>query len=211
MRLYHRLYLYGGNELKSETFSDLWAINLSSVEEHINGKSTKDIEWFQISSKGDNPGKVSHHGCVLYKNEMIIYGGLHNYANTDKSLYSLNLETLEWKIKGQKGVKPVSRDEHSVVLYNSSIYIFGGSLSKGPLSNDLWVYSVETEEWKKLEITGAKPSPRSGHAACILDSKMYVFGGISEENIRLNDLWVCNLDSSQWEEIKCEKPPKVIM
>ena len=140
---------------------------------------------------------------------MIIYGGLHNYVNTDKSLFSLNLDTLEWKAKNQKGAKPFPRDEHSLVIWNSTMFVFGGSLSKGSISNDLCSYSFETEEWKKIEITGNKPCPRSGHAACVINSKMYMFGGISEENARLNDLWVCNLETPQWEEIKIENPPKV--
>ena len=176
--------------------------------DNINSKSNKDICWNQINPTGEKPGKVSHNGAVMYDGKMIIYGGLHNQVNSEKSLYIFNLETHEWKIKGQKGVKPMPRDEHSTLIYNDYLYVFGGSLIKGAFSNDLWSYSISTEEWKKIE-TANKPCPRSGHAACILGHSIYIFGGLADDNIRLNDLWECNLDNPEWIEIKCDSAPKV--
>jgi len=202
------LYLFGGNELNSDSFSDLWCIDISNIEDHIAGKISKEIAWTQLEQTGDKPGKVSNHGAILYKDQMIIYGGAFNYVNSEKCLYSLDLKTVEWKAKNQKGIKPSTRDEHSVVLYNDSLILFGGSLTKGGFTNDLWVYSIENEEWKKIESTALQPIPRSGHSACLLGSDMYVFGGLTDDNKRLNDLWICHLSNFQWEEIKTDNSPK---
>ena len=202
------LYLFGGNELNSDSFSDLWSIDISNIEDHIAGKISKEIVWNQLEQTGDKPGKVSNHGAIVYKDQMIIYGGTFNYINSEKCMFNLNLKTLEWKAINQKGIKPSTRDEHSVVLYNDSLLVFGGSLTKGAFANDLWVYSIQSEEWKKIESTGPQPMPRSGHSACILEADMYIFGGLTDENKRCNDLWVCHLSNYQWEEVKVENPPK---
>ena len=46
-----------------------------------------------------------------------------------------------------------------------------------------------------------QPSPRNGHTACIFENHMYVFGG-REDNRILNDLWMFDLETLQWQELQ---------
>lgn len=54
---------------------------------------------------------------------------------------------------------------------------------------------------EKLETGVAVPSPRTGHSAVVYNDAMYIFGGSSNENKKLNDTWSLNLITFQWTEL----------
>jgi N-acetylneuraminic acid mutarotase len=60
-------------------------------------------------------------------------------------------------------------------LFDGGLYLFGGTDGEGNMLNDLWKY--EGSEWKEIEIKGEKPLPLRGHAAAVLGSTLFVFGG----------------------------------
>jgi N-acetylneuraminic acid mutarotase len=145
---------------------------------------------------------------------MFLFGG-NNYNKTvvDYSvnnevgylpLYSLNMKTFSWNQVKTRGdiVKP--RDEHTAVLdeANSSMVIFGG-FEEGERTNDTIVYNLKTNIWSKIKLAenGKIPCARSGHSACIEGNLMYVFGGKTDNSVKLNDLWSFNLQSHLWNKI----------
>ena len=44
-------------------------------------------------------------------------------------------------------------------------------------------------------MTGAKPSKRLSHSACVYNNNIVIFGGCNENHVRLNDLHVFSLRS----------------
>ena len=67
--------------------------------------------------------------------------------------------------------------------------IFGG-FRKGVRTNDIDKFLFQENRWVKVNASGAaRPSPRSGHAAVIHQSAMWIFGGKDDDNCKLNDLW----------------------
>ena len=70
---------------------------------------------------------------------------------------------------------------------------FGGSGER--LFNDTWSFDISTRKWTELQCTGSIPSPRSGHAAVLVDNVMYVFGGRVTGETRLGDLAALDLSS----------------
>jgi Galactose oxidase, central domain len=63
---------------------------------------------------------------------------------------------------------------------------FGGSGNLG-YYNDTWSFDISTRKWTELQCTGSIPSPRSGHAAVLVDDVMYIFGGFTGKTY-LDDL-----------------------
>jgi Galactose oxidase, central domain len=61
--------------------------------------------------------------------------------------------------------------------------------------NDTWSFDISTRTWTELRCTGSIPSPRSGHAAVLVDDVMYVFGGFSADKAYLDDLIGLHLSS----------------
>ena len=41
--------------------------------------------------------------------------------------------------------------------------------------------------------TNAAPTPRSFHTAVLIEEDMYIFGGVNQDGVYLNDLYIFNL------------------
>ena len=104
-----------------------------------------------------------------------------------------------------RGETPETRDEHTACYFEpeSSMIIFGGFM-KGVRTNEIDKFLFQENRWVKVNATGVRPSPRSGHASVIHQSSMWVFGGKDDDNRKLNDLWRFDLGTNVWQEIKME-------
>jgi hypothetical protein len=60
--------------------------------------------------------------------------------------------------------------------------------------NDTWSFDISTRKWTELQCTGSIPSPRSFHAAVLVDGVVYVFGGFTGKAY-LDDLIALQLSS----------------
>ncbi len=54
-----------------------------------------------------------------------------------------------------------------------------GTDSVQSLSNDVFVMDLSSSvlSWTRVATSGSAPTPRYGHAACLVGSRMYVYGG----------------------------------
>jgi hypothetical protein len=78
---------------------------------------------------------------------------------------------------------PPERYHHSLVVFEGSIYVFGGYEGY----DDIHEYRFGTRTWSIVNTKGAPPSPRWGHCAVQVKRYMYVFGGC-DRVINYNDL-----------------------
>lgn len=67
-----------------------------------------------------------------------------------------------------------------------------GHAGAGKMLQDVWLFDVGSEEWRKGETEAAKSPPARGwfDADVLGDSKVVVAGGLNEMNERLDDVWV---------------------
>ena len=72
---------------------------------------------------------------------------------------------------------------------------FGGRGDGEHFFNDTWSFNISTRKWTELQCTGSIPSPRSAHAAVLVDNVMYVFGGRDTDGTRFGDLTALDLSS----------------
>ena len=75
--------------------------------------------------------------------------------------------------------------------------IFGGFIA-GVNTNSLVAYDFRRQAWTEVVKRGDWPCPRNGHSACVYQGSMYVFGGRTFENKKLNDLWKFDLNQQNW-------------
>ena len=166
---------------------------------------SKDCQWKHIATKGeDTPGCLAHHTSVVYADKMYLFGGS-NLDQENRKFLILDMNMLKWELVKSKGDLPITRDEHTAVIYDneSSMIVFGG-FCNGSRTNELIKYLFQENRWVKLTIPAEieQPCPRSGHTACIYENAMYVFGGKDDDNNKLNDLWKLDLNSYKWSLIK---------
>ena len=86
------------------------------------------------------------------------------------------------------------------------MYIFGGFI-EGEKTNELYRYDFKGNSWEKVNaLSKISPPNRAGHSSVIIDNQMIIFGGKDDENEKLNDTWVFDLNSQQWENCNPEEP-----
>ena len=85
-----------------------------------------------------------------------------------------------------------------------------GTAGRDNFFNDLYLLDTQALLWTKLEVSNGSgsgkidsPIPRCSHSACLVNSQMVVFGGLSSSTHvePLSDLWVLELGISiPWQE-----------
>lgn len=74
-------------------------------------------------------------------------------------------------------------------------YVFGG-ISNGKLLSDLWIFSLSSNQWK---VDSSFPSsPRYGCVSFVIQSDVYVVGGVDTTGKATSEVWRFNLPSSTW-------------
>ncbi|KAF9177514.1 Negative regulator of mitotic exit [Haplosporangium sp. Z 767] len=90
---------------------------------------------------------------------------------------------------------------------------FGGKDVKNKCSDTLYVLHTVRREWNRPTILGHLPAPRHSHAACVIGTTMYIFGG-QFNGYYLNDIAAFNMKTlntanPKWERLEptSELPP----
>lgn len=72
----------------------------------------------------------------------------------------------------------VARHSHTAVEWMGNMVIFGGELANGFLASDVWMYRPLQDDWQQLGFSNSHGAPKlANHAAAVVDSYLYVFGG----------------------------------
>jgi N-acetylneuraminic acid mutarotase len=107
-----------------------------------------------------------------------------------------------------RGDVPRSRDDHTAVVYDGSMVVFGGFVEGSERTNEIYRYYFRDNRWERILVLGKmQPVPRAGHSAVVYGDTMLVFGGRDDENNKLNDLWSFNFTTYQWEYIDVLNSP----
>lgn len=60
-----------------------------------------------------------------------------------------------------------------LVEHNGKLYIYGGY-------RKIWIYDPEISKWETIITKGASPYPRQGHISLVINNRVYIFSGFSE-------------------------------
>jgi N-acetylneuraminic acid mutarotase len=119
----------------------------------------------------------------------------------NNDFYSFDTDKLTWKQIKTCDIPPLPRDRHVAVVFNRSIFIFGGYDGFNRV-NDFYEYNVDSNSWQEVIFGGREgpPTPRHSHSAVVYEDNMYVFGGY-DGNYK-NDFYKFNFTKNQWTKIK---------
>lgn len=143
----------------------------------------------------------SKHTVVSYKDAIYVFGG-DNGKSMLNDLLRFDVKEMSWGRAVVMGNPPAPRYHHSAVVYNTSMFVFGGytgdihSNSNLTNKNDLFEYKFLSGQWVEWKFAGKTPVARSAHGAAIYDNKLWIFAGY-DGNARLNDMWTIPLTVSQ--------------
>jgi hypothetical protein len=123
--------------------------------------------------------------------------------------------TITWTRLAPTGIVPVPRQGHTWTVDPDTgiAYLFGGlsttdGAAIGSTLGDLWAYDLAADAWTPVLVTGATPSPRSGHSAAWIDGLgLVVVSGRDQGGRTLDDSWRFDPDTSSWQPLTAEGPP----
>ncbi|XP_075440531.1 multiple epidermal growth factor-like domains protein 8 [Ascaphus truei] len=158
--------------------------------------------WHNVSSADPSfsPRTAAAGAFLPPTNALYMFGGLDlNTALGDLVLYNFTSNT--WENRTYRPA-PAPRHSHVAVEWNGTLVLFGGELSGGALTGDVWVFLPVEERWMELTpYSDLHPPPLANHAAAIVDHYLYVFGGRTSRDIFSSRMFRLDLLSWEWETV----------
>ncbi|RNA39815.1 rab9 effector with kelch motifs-like isoform X1 [Brachionus plicatilis] len=168
------------------------------------------IEKIANTSPNVPSPRTIHVGANI-KNQLLVFGGGESGKKSveDQKIYIYNATLNKWISLNGKGHNPEPRQGHVMIAHNDyDLYIHGG-VNEDVLYDDLWHFNLKGMIWTKID--GKKPAPeaRAAHGGISVNNNLYIFGGIDQTGLALDDLWKYDITESQWTmiEINGYKPP----
>merc|ERR1719375_3022539 len=153
--------------------------------------------WTCIDNvSGHVPSARSGSKAVVCRDSLFFFGG---YTKKDgdyfNDLFEFDIPRAHWT-RVESATRPSVRTDHSCVVYEGSLYIFGGFDGRSRFQ-DLHQYTTEDREWIEVPTGDNAPMGRFGHSACTYRSSMFAFGGWNGHDT-LDDLYEFSMTTSQW-------------
>ncbi|KAG9012229.1 Negative regulator of mitotic exit [Tulasnella sp. 427] len=144
------------------------------------------------------------HTCSAVPNsdgEYIVFGGSTLPEKSDKELRTCDvalLSTTNMTLTALEttGAKPSPRMGHGAVVLGRVLIIFGGD----DASSSLHFLNLDTRVWSNLRPPAPYPHPRYGFGFAIMDSTIWVFGGL-RDTFRMDDLWCIDLGGGKHRDL----------
>ena len=164
---------------------------LSKIDEEL-----ELFSFFIYPSKNFPEGKEQFSLCTKGK-YLYLSGGLSTNMK-QLSIWSLNMETLEWNKILLKNTT-YSRFGHTSIYYQNKIYFFGGTLKieKSSLLTNLEIFSFHDKSFVVSNSKGG-PCKRKNHIAELIGNTMLIHGGLDEDEQILDDCYILNLLTLKW-------------
>ena len=150
---------------------------------------------------------------VAYMDGLYFFGGYQRkqgtyfndlfYFDLDKKVWNtIEMPKVENPDFDKKKSPPGPRTDHSAVLYEGSMYIFGGYDGRARF-NDLYKCKLRQGKftWKHIEAEGTVPLNRFGHAAVVCKNSMFVIGGWNGHDT-MDDVFQYSFLSNLWFEVR---------
>ena len=138
------------------------------------------IGWNSVETKGGiAPCQRSLHTAAVANGCLYIFGGYDGQSRiNDFHCYSFSEKTWSPVIPSNPQNAPSPRDRHVSVVYQNSLFIFGGFDGTSRV-NDFYQFDFNTMSWNTIHPAHGSipPSPRHSHSAVVYKDSLYVFGG----------------------------------
>eukprot|EP00731_Ephydatia_muelleri_P020317 Em0013g44a len=138
------------------------------------------------------------HSVLVWMDHMIVYGGYWFLGGNDTKAgngsvslmsspqllrYHLRHQTWEGLVSDEV-IEPEPRYGHTSVVYNDTMYVFGGTkVLSEEMTNELWALDLTTMTWALIETNNSStaflPIPVRSHTAHVVGSKMVVMLGMT--------------------------------
>uniref|UniRef100_A0A0Q3R7D4 tRNA wybutosine-synthesizing protein 2/3/4 n=1 Tax=Setaria italica TaxID=4555 RepID=A0A0Q3R7D4_SETIT len=160
------------------------------LEEKLPGNKKYHLSTAALKISGEPIEKLLLWGqssCVFPvggEQRVLTFGGFGGPGRHSRRNYSLLLDHKSGLLTEMIFKEsPSPRMGHTVTSVDNSTFVIGGRGGPSEILDDVWVLQSTENTWLRLECSGNIFRPRHRHAAAAVASKIYVFGGLSNEGL----------------------------
>ncbi|KAM9717173.1 kelch repeat-containing protein [Menidia menidia] len=170
---------------------------------------TEDMSWVAAETLAEGPtpeARIGH--TAIYdpdSRRIFVFGGSKN-KKWFNDVHILDTQSWKWSmVEAQGKVPPLAY--HSCSMFRGELFVLGGVFplpnpEPDGCSDSLYIFDPHLSIWYQPIVTGDKPSPRSGHSACVMQERyIYVFGGW-DTPVCYNDMYMLDLGLMEFSAVK---------
>ncbi|CAO2842541.1 unnamed protein product [Amaranthus hypochondriacus] len=165
------------------------------------------LDIIPIKLTGDQAERLflwGHSSCSVYnadRYEILIYGGFGGVGRHARRSDCILLDPSSERFSVLNVEdSPSPRMGHTSSLSGGLMIVIGGRADPTNILDDIWIFDITKAQWKFVRNTNDVFAPRHRHAAAVVGSKIYVFGGLNN-NILYSSLLVLDVETLKWEDI----------
>ena len=165
------------------------------------------MQWWLKVEKNISDDRFYEASTFMKSCCFVALGYLFNQQKLETWIYNTSDNT--WKLLISTSLIAFRQHMSLATANATTAVLFGGripSLGVKVAFDETWILTLNPKlQWRKVDRNSNQslsPCARSTHAAVMMQSKMYVFGGMNASMKCLNDLWVFDVETEQWSEVK---------
>ena len=186
----NQIYTFGGG-LYPKLHNDFWKFNTT-------GNCWEEIAY----TTPEAPEPREKHVMFFLQNELYVYGGRTGSGLTG-DMWKFNFKQKAWKVFYTEET-PSPRVRAAVTQSSDKAWVFGGYTEEG-FTNELFEFSGG--KWKQLENLGSVPKARYNPQVVYWNNKLFVWGGVDQDNYLDNELYCYDLSTSSWSKVALDEKP----
>ena len=142
--------------------------------------------WHWLGRGTSETQRTAHSGVLVHRlNRFYVFGGF-DLNSPLEDLISLDLATSQWSnMTNSTEEWPRPRYGHAMVALRDGFVLYGGQLSNGSLSDELFYYDADQNRWQLLDSSdlASRPPPLTRHTLTVVTEPtsnqtwIYVLGG----------------------------------
>ena len=188
------IYVLGGRGSLEETSSQLLTFDFQR-----NGFSVSDLGSSNI------PRRWKHSLSLVDEDQTLVVVGGRDRSQVYKDIQCFSFPMKKWR---KKASLPRGLFSHTANVWKNKVIICGGIWSNGEQNSSIFVYDPTSSQMGLKKVTPSGPYiPRSAHTAHVIDSKLYLVGGVSFRSPVDPGLGVVDLITGVSEEFKIHVDP----
>ncbi|XP_062849286.1 kelch repeat-containing protein [Trichomycterus rosablanca] len=174
---------------------------------------TEDLSWVPAETLAEGPTPETRMGhTATYDPEskrIFVFGGS-KHKKWFNDVHILDTQSWRWTmVEAQGKVPPLAY--HSCTLFRGELFVFGGVFPKphpepDGCSDSLYIFNPDMAIWYQPIVNGDKPAPRSGHSACVMQGKIFIFGGW-DTPVCFNDMFMLDLCLMEFSPVRTSGSP----